>query len=561
VKVRLHLWGAGCMFYLNMKSNPKTPSIEINEQFEQALDIMENTDKCLFITGRAGTGKSTLLSYFRLITRKKAVVLAPTGVAALNVKGQTIHSFFRFKPGITLKMVRKLRSPETGISIYRKLDTIIIDEISMVRADLLDCVDKFLRLNGPDPDKPFGGIQMVFIGDLYQLPPVVTGKEREGFAALYKTPYFYSARVFEVLPMEFLELEKIYRQHDPDFINLLNSIRNRSIDEDGLVRLNSQYQPEFEPSPGDYCVYLTTTNEMAARVNNIQLNQLNSPLYTLKGVIEGDFGDEYLPTAVDLQVKTGAQIMLLNNDADGRWVNGSIGEIRELREDEEGNPIIVAALPEGRVEITPFTWEIYRFTVDGGALQSEVIGTFSQFPLMLAWAITIHKSQGKTFDRVVIDIGRGTFAHGQMYVALSRCTTFKGMILKRRILKKHIRTDFKVVDFLTRFQYKKAEEALPAGDKIETIGRAIRNKTLLEIVYLKPSDEKSRRTILPLQMGEMEYSGKKYLGTRAFCLKRKEERTFRIDRILEIKDTGRKLPPEGKSNGQDDFDGGKLNSD
>jgi ATP-dependent DNA helicase PIF1 len=520
-----------------MKPNPKNPPIEINEQFKQALDIMENSDKCLFVTGRAGTGKSTLLSYFRLITRKKVAVLAPTGVAALNVKGQTIHSFFRFKPSITLKLVKRLRSKDEVVTIYRKLDAIVIDEISMVRADLLDCVDKFLRLNGPVPEKPFGGIQMIFIGDLYQLPPVITSREKEGFASLYKTPYFYSARVFEELQMEFLELEKIYRQHDPDFINLLNSIRNRSIDEEGLARLNSRYQPEFEPSPGDYYVYLTTTNEMAATVNNFQLNQLKGPLYTLKGVIEGDFGDEYLPTAVDLQVKAGAQIMLLNNDADGRWVNGSIGEINELCEDEEGNPIIVATLPDGIVEITPFTWEIYRFTVDGGALQSEVIGTFTQYPLMLAWAITIHKSQGKTFDKVVIDIGRGTFAHGQMYVALSRCTTFKGMILKRRILKKHIWTDYKVVDFLTRFQYKLAAENLSLEDKIETIRRAIRNKTALEIVYLKPSDEKTRRTILPRHIGEMEYSDKTFLGLRAFCLNRNEERTFRVDRILEIKET------------------------
>jgi ATP-dependent DNA helicase PIF1 len=528
----------------NMKSNPKTPPIEINEQFKQALDIMENTDKCIFITGRAGTGKSTLLSYFRLITRKKVAVLAPTGVAALNVKGQTIHSFFRFKPSITLKLVKKLRTRDEGISIYRKLDAIVIDEISMVRADLLDCVDRFLRLNGPTPDKPFGGIQMIFIGDLYQLPPVITGREREGFSSLYKTPYFYSARVFDELQMEFLELEKIYRQHDPDFINLLNSIRNRSIDEDGLARLNSRFQPEFEPSPGDYYVYLTTTNDMASTVNNFQLNQLKTPLYTLKGVIEGDFGDEYLPTAIDLQVKAGAQIMLLNNDADGRWVNGSIGEINELCEDEEGNQIIVATLPDGIVEITPFTWEIYRFTVDGGALQSEVIGTFTQYPLMLAWAITIHKSQGKTFDKVVIDIGRGTFAHGQMYVALSRCTTFNGIILKRRILKKHIWTDYKVVDFLTRFQYQIAAENIPLEDKIETIRRAIRNKTALEIVYLKPSDEKSHRTILPRHLGEMEYSAKTFLGLRAFCLNRNEERTFRVDRILEIKETSGENPPQ-----------------
>jgi ATP-dependent DNA helicase PIF1 len=571
-----------------MKSSPQHQPIEINEQFDQALHIMEDTNKSIFVTGRAGTGKSTLLSYFRLVTPKKVAVLAPTGVAALNVKGQTIHSFFRFKPGITLRQINKLRSGEEGKTLYQKLDAIVIDEISMVRADLLDCVDKFLRLNGPDPAKPFGGIQMIFIGDLYQLPPVVTPGERTAFNSLYKTPYFYSAKVFEAyesmpteestagvpadsarikgdrsllvtgttdrstqhspLPatpasglsdsfeMEFLELEKIYRQHDPDFINLLNSIRNRSINESGLAWLNSRYYPEFGPSPGDYYVYLTTTNAMAARINTLQLNQLSGSLFTLKGKIEGEFGDEYLPTAIDLQVKTGAQIMLLNNDADGRWVNGSVGKIGDIVEDESGNQIILAELEGGTVEITPFTWEIYRYSIEGGALQSEVIGTFTQYPLMLAWAITIHKSQGKTFEKVVIDIGRGTFAHGQMYVALSRCTTFQGIILKRPILKKHILTDFKVVDFLTRYQYQKAARRFSQEDKIEMILKAIRDKAFLDIVYLKPDDEKSHRTIRPDHLGEMEYRGKTYLGIKAFCLMRNKERNFRVDRILEMKE-------------------------
>ncbi len=496
---------------------------------------MENTSRSIFITGRAGTGKSTLLTYFRLTTRKKVAILAPTGVADLNVKGQTIHSFFRFKPNITLNLVRRLRDGDED-TIYRKLDAIVIDEISMVRADLLDCVDKFLRLNGPDADKPFGGIQMIFIGDLYQLPPVITSAEKTGFKSLYKTPYFYSARVFDSFEMEFLELEKIYRQHDPEFINLLNSIRNKSITFEGLEMLNQRYNPEFEPSSGEFYIYLTTTNELASRINNIQLKNLKGRPHTFLGKIEGEFGDEYLPTAIELKIKVGAQIMMLNNDADGRWVNGTIGEISSIDKNAKGDHVIIAELADGEVEIEPYTWEIYQARVEGGQLQSDVVGTFTQYPLMLAWAVTIHKSQGKTFDKVIIDIGKGTFAHGQMYVALSRCTSFNGIVLKQPIAKKHIWTDFQVVDFVTKYQYRKAEQRCNVDDKLDIITRAIKDKKLLNIVYLKPSDEKTQRTIRPYAVGEMDYQGKTYLGVRAFCLKRNEERTFRVDRILEIEE-------------------------
>lgn len=514
----------------------KQPQIDINEQFRHALDIMEDSGSSIFITGRAGTGKSTLLTYFRRVTKKKVAVLAPTGVAALNVKGQTIHSFFRFKPGITPDRVKKLRS-DNNESIYRKLDIIVIDEISMVRADLLDCVDRFLRLNGPEADKPFGGIQMAFIGDLYQLPPVVTGGEKEVFQSLYQTPYFYGARVFESFEMEFVELEKIYRQHDEQFITLLNGIRNNSVTGEGLELLNRRYQPEFEPPLGDFYVYLTTTNKLAEEINARRLSGLKGRLYTFTGSIEGDFGQEYLATKIDLQVRVGAQVMMLNNDTEGRWVNGRIGKITGISQNRKGEDIIIAELADGdEVEITPFTWEISRLFVEGGGLQSEVIGTFTQYPLMLAWAVTIHKGQGKTFDRVIIDVGRGIFAHGQMYVALSRCTTLGGIVLKKPALKKHIWTNYQVMDFLTKFQYRKAEAACPVDGKIELIRKAIENRLSLEMVYLKPSDEKTTRVVKPEAVGEMEYRGKKYLGMQAFCLKQNDDRVFRIDRILEIRE-------------------------
>jgi ATP-dependent DNA helicase PIF1 len=516
--------------------NPhELPLIDLNDQFKKALDVLENTHKSIFITGRAGTGKSTLLGYYRRNTHKKVAVLAPTGVAALNIQGQTIHSFFNFKPNISLSLIKKLRATEEEGTLYQKLETLVIDEISMVRADLLDCVDKFLRLNGPRPEEPFGGIQMVFIGDLYQLPPVVTGIEKSTFNLLYETPYFYSARVFQNFKMEFLELEKIYRQHDPQFIALLNSIRNKTIDEAGLVYLNSRYDPEFEPPSNHFYIYLTTTNELAGRLNQTRLKQLRGKLRTFSGVREGNFGDEYLPTQVELDVKKGAQVMMLTNDSDGRWVNGSMAEISGFTTDADGSPLIIVTLADGEeVEVAPFTWEIYKFGLEGGGLKAEVVGTFTQFPIMLAWAITIHKSQGKTFDRVIIDIGRGTFAHGQMYVALSRCTSLQGIVLKRPLLKKHIWMDWKVVDFLTHYQYDRAEQKMPVADKLELIQKAIKNRASLEITYLKPDDTKSRRTVMPLEAGDMSFQGKSYLGMRAYCLTRRAERTFRVDRILEI---------------------------
>lgn len=510
------------------------PQIELNDQFKQALRLIEHTQQSIFITGRAGTGKSTLLSYFRQMTRKQVAVIAPTGVAALNVQGQTIHSFFGFKPNITLEKVRRIRVRDDSKNIFQKLDTIVIDEISMVRADLLDCVDRFLRLNGPDTEKPFGGIQMVFFGDLYQLPPVISRSENEAFRLLYETPYFYSAHSFIQLRMEFIELDKVYRQRDQDFIQLLNAISNNTITEDGLRRFNQRCIPDFEPPNDEMYIYLTTTNEMAGRINDDRLSKLSTDLYTFKAGVEGDFGDEYLPTKTELQVKVEAQIMMLNNDLEERWVNGTMGKIIEI--DETGPyPVIVAELSSGEiVEVSPFTWEIFRFYVNEGRLQSEVIGRFKQYPLMLAWAVTIHKSQGKTFEKVIIDIGRGTFAHGQTYVALSRCTTMEGLVLKRPLQKQHVLTDYRVMKFLTGHRYEKAEKSMPLEEKRQILEKAAVNGVPVRIVYLKPNDEKSVRSIIPIEIGEMEYKGKTYLGVRGYCQLRREDRTFRLDRILEI---------------------------
>lgn len=507
-------------------------NIEINDQFQHALDVMEKTVKSVFITGRAGTGKSTLLEYFRSITRKKIAVLAPTGVAALNIKGQTIHSFFGFRPDITPYKVNRIEKDD---SIFKKLDIIVIDEISMVRADLLDCMDKFLRLNGPSSRNPFGGIQMVFVGDLYQLPPVVTSKEKAVFTDLYETPYFFSSQVFKTFDMEFIELEKVYRQHDQRFIELLNAIRNNSIEADGLGLLNERFVPEQNTPGGGLSVRLTTTNAMASDINAGELTKLRGKSRTFKALREGKFGDEYLPTAEELTLKVGAQVMMLNNDYGGRWVNGSMGKILGFKKDEGGDLYIRVRLSDGEdVEVEPFAWEIISYKVEGREIVSETVGTYTQYPLMLAWAVTIHKSQGKTFERVVIDIGKGTFAHGQMYVALSRCTSLDGIVLKQPILKKHIWMDWRVVQFVTDYQYNKAEEVFSAKDKENLILQAIKEGGKLRMTYLKPNDEKSVRMIKPLEVGNFTYGGKTFRGLRAFCFNRGEERNFRIDRILEV---------------------------
>ncbi len=543
------------------------PKIEINPGFRRALDVMEGTSRHVFVTGKAGTGKSTLLELWRGQTLKRVAVLAPTGVAALNVRGQTVHSFFGFKPDTTPESVRKLPKGRGAAAdraaLYRNLDAIVIDEVSMVRADLMDCVEKFLRLNGPRPKERFGGLQMIFIGDLYQLPPVVTGQEkglfapdppslRRGFgpradpapalsAPRYETPYFFSARIFSEpgFDMDFVELEKVYRQNDAAFIALLNGIRNRSVDDIQLDHLNGRCDPEFVPPDGEFYITLTSTNDLAAARNREKLSALRGRSRRYEGAIDGEFDRRSLPTDEALELKAGAQVMLLTNDRRGRWVNGTIGRVASIRrsEDTDDDDIVTVELPDGgEVDLSPNTWELFRFRYDADAdrIESEAVGAFTQYPLRLAWAVTIHKSQGKTFDRVVIDIGRGAFAHGQVYVALSRCTSFEGLVLRTPIRRSHILMDWRIVRFLTRFQYKKAEEALPAADKRALLLEAIRAERELEIVYLKPDDTKTRRRIRPESVETMEYHGKMFEGLRAYCHKRGACRTFRLDRILEI---------------------------
>ncbi len=431
-----------------------------NHESIEALRIMEQTNQNLFLTGEAGTGKSTLLQFFRKTTKKNVAVLAPTGVAALNVEGQTIHSFCAFGPDITLQKVKKLNPTSAKFQLLQKINTIIIDEISMVRADLLDCVEKFLKINGPVPTMPFGGIQMVFIGDLYQLPPVEKDfNAGDGLIKMYNSPYFFDAYAFKNSQFNFIELKQMYRQQDESFISILNGVRNNAATEDHLARLNERFNlDEEEFSFEKFAIYLTPVNRRAREVNNYFLQNITADPKSFVGFASGSFQDRELPTDLNLQIKVGAQVMMLNNDSRRRWVNGTMGKIVNIEKILEDNGTtsesVVVELETGeRVNVTPHTWEMFQFVLDKRTqkFDSRTTGTFTQYPFKLAWAVTIHKAQGKTFDKVYIDLSSGTFAHGQLYVALSRCRTLEGLHLKRPINQKDIILDNRVVEFLKNF--------------------------------------------------------------------------------------------------------------
>ena len=445
----------------------ESPQIEVTSEFQSVLQILEDTTQNLFLTGKAGTGKSTLLRYFRDRTQKSVVVLAPTGVGALNVAGQTIHSFFGFKPSITVENAERTAKKTHKKELVSKVDLIIIDEISMVRADLLDCMDVFLQavLNNK---KPFGGKQVVFIGDLYQLPPVVNAAEKLFFSEVYASPYFFSANVMAHSNFEltFIELDKIYRQKEELFIDLLNAIRNNAITPEQLDHLNTRVFPEFNVPPG--YIHLTGTNQDATHINAHQLKGLNRQEFISEGNSMGDFNLKDSPTEPVLTLKVGAQVMFLNNDSLGRWVNGTIGIVKALPSHSvkitsaEGDyPDLHVEIPnKGVVLVAPFKWAMFQYKYDPARklMTQETRGSFIQYPLKLSWAITIHKSQGKTFDRVILDLKRGTFAHGQSYVALSRCRSFEGLILKYPFKKSHILMDVKVPKFLTQFLDTKSDK-------------------------------------------------------------------------------------------------------
>ncbi|MBU1083952.1 MAG: AAA family ATPase, partial [Candidatus Omnitrophica bacterium] len=410
-----------------------------SEEFSSVFDTIENTGRSIFLTGKAGTGKSTFIQYFRQKTRKNIVVLAPTGVAAIKARGQTIHSFFRLPPRfIQEEHIKRLRNSDT----MRRVDTIVIDEASMIRADILDGIDRSLRVNRGRYDEPFGGVQMVLIGDLFQLPPVVDREMSGIMSQRYDTPYFFSANVLKDTGIRCFELTKIYRQKSMAFINILNKIRIRDITERDIDIINTRCRAQEEK---DGVVTLTVTNIQAKNINDAKLGELENDEYGYEAEVTGKFDRSAYPADHDIRLKKGAQVILIKNDPQKRWVNGTLGEIYNVFRDK------IEIRIEGEIyELKKEKWEniSYIYDRDTDKIEEEVTGSFSQYPLKLAWAITIHKSQGQTFSRVNIDVGRGAFAHGQVYVALSRCRDLDGITLTRPISARDIIFDERVYEFM-----------------------------------------------------------------------------------------------------------------
>ena len=428
-----------------------------NKEFQDALQLITHTRQSVFLTGKAGTGKSTFLKYICNHTKKKYVVLAPTGIAAINAGGVTLHSFFKLPfrpmlpddPDLSLshgRIFEFFKYPKEKRKIIAEVDLIIIDEISMVRADIIDCVDRILRVYSGNMRLPFGGKQLLFVGDVFQLEPVVPSDQKEILSLFYASPFFFSARVFKDINLVPIELQKVYRQTDSVFINILDRIRNNAARKQELDTLNGRYFPSFEPQNEDMYITLATRRDQVDFINEKKLAELPGEEYVSVGKIEGDFPESSLPTQLNLSIKEQAQVIFIDNDYERRWVNGTIGMVSGI--DENGN---VYVLLESGVEhlVEPTSWRNYKYKYNEKEkrIEEEIVGTFEQLPIRLAWAITVHKSQGLTFSRVVVDLTGGVFAVGQTYVALSRCTSLEGLVLKSKISSRDIFIRKEIVEF------------------------------------------------------------------------------------------------------------------
>ncbi|MDR0891895.1 MAG: AAA family ATPase [Mediterranea sp.] len=482
-----------------------------NPEFQDALNLIKYTRQSVFLTGKAGTGKSTFLRYVCEQTKKKHVVLAPTGIAAINAGGSTMHSFFKLPfhpllpddPNLSLQRGRIhdfFKYTKQHRKLLEQIELVIIDEISMVRADLIDAIDRILRVYSHNLREPFCGKQLLLVGDVFQLEPVVKGDEREILNRFYPTPYFFSARVFSQIDLVSIELQKVYRQSDPVFVGVLDHIRTNTAGAPDLQLLNTRYGLPAEETDADMYITLATRRDTVDGINSRKLADLPGDPITFEGEVEGDFPESSLPTSQELVLKPGAQIIFIKNDFERRWVNGTIGVVAGI--DEENETLYIVTDDGKEFDVQRDSWRNirYRYNEKTKEVEEEVLGTFVQYPIRLAWAITIHKSQGLTFSRVVIDFTGGVFAGGQTYVALSRCTSLDGIRLTKPINRTDIFVRPEIVHFAERFnnrmaidkalkqaqadvQYAAAAQAFEQGDMeecLEQFFRAIHSRYDIE---------------------------------------------------------------------------------
>ena len=428
-------------------------------QFRNALNLVQFTSNSVFLTGKAGTGKSTFLKYVCAHTKKQYVVLAPTGIAAINAGGSTLHSFFKLPfhplvpddPRYAGRKIRDfLKYNKEHCKLLKSVELIIIDEISMVRADIIDFIDRILRIYSGNMRLPFGGKQMLLVGDIFQLEPVVTRDERDILTRFYETPYFFSAHVFREMRLVSIELTRVYRQTEQAFVSILDHIRTNSLSDADLQLLNMRCQPADVATDG-LCITLAARRDTVDSINQRNLAALDGEALTFHGQIQGEFPENSLPTLLDLDLKVGAQVIFIKNDMDKRWVNGTLGVVEGI--DEDGTCLYIATDDGNHYDVERAQWENVRYTYNEREkkIEEEQLGVFIQFPVRLAWAITIHKSQGLTFNRVNIDFSGGVFAGGQSYVALSRCRTLDGLTLTQPLRRTDVFVNPNVVTFSRQF--------------------------------------------------------------------------------------------------------------